>query len=67
MTIQRQRERVQPGPATQPTSDESPEVSAMSDLSRRAAALAQIAQEAWHDCAQDVEAELEARRNASGQ
>lgn len=68
MTIQRERDRVQQHTA-QPTGGAATEAAAISDLARRAAELAKIAQEAWHDCAADVdiEAELEARRNASGQ
>lgn len=64
-SIQRQvRQRA----AAAPSADAA-EPEALSEVARRAAELARIAQQAWAHCAQDVdiEAELEARRNAGGQ
>lgn len=69
MTTEHRIQRLdQQRPAAAPADPDSP-TQATSDVSRRAADLARIAQQAWEHCTDDVdiEAELEARRNASGQ
>lgn len=63
------RVRRAPPPVTLPSAPADAAAAAHSELSRRAADLARIADEAWEDCTKDVdiEGELAARRNASGQ